>query len=111
MLDHNMPAATNSAVRDFYAGKCVALTGVTGFVGKVLLESLLRSSPELKTVYVIVRGKKGTDASERITDMLRTKYAIDFDENAKTGVWQSAALSQPGMFLNCMCIGTDRGKT
>ena len=37
--------------------RCVFITGVTGFVGKSTLEKLLRSCPDVKTVYVLARGK------------------------------------------------------
>ena len=29
-------------IRDFYAGKSILLTGTTGFLGKVVLEKILR---------------------------------------------------------------------
>ena len=34
-------------------------TGVTGFVGSVVLEQILRVSPSVKRIYVIIREKKG----------------------------------------------------
>ncbi|KAE8295830.1 Fatty acyl-CoA reductase 1 [Larimichthys crocea] len=42
-------------IPEYYAGKNVLITGATGFMGKVLLEKLLRSCPEVKSVYVMVR--------------------------------------------------------
>ncbi|KAL3225873.1 hypothetical protein MRX96_025347 [Rhipicephalus microplus] len=38
----------------------VLITGGTGFVGKVLLEKLLRSCSGLKRVYILIRSQKGT---------------------------------------------------
>ena len=44
-------------VKEYYRGKNILLTGSTGFVGKVILEKLLRSCPMLNHVYVMVRPK------------------------------------------------------
>lgn len=49
-------------------GQRVLITGVTGFVGKVVLEEILRRSEEfdLEKVYVLIRpGKKGHSPQER----------------------------------------------
>jgi len=43
---------------EFYRGKNIFLTGTTGFVGKVVLEKLLRAIPDFDTIYVMVRPKK-----------------------------------------------------
>jgi fatty acyl-CoA reductase len=47
-------------MRNYYEGKRLLVTGTTGFLGKVLLEKILYSLPEVKTVYVLIRGKKGS---------------------------------------------------
>ena len=48
-----------SEVEKFYAGKNIFVTGVTGFLGKVLVEKLLRSCKLIGNVYVLVRAKRG----------------------------------------------------
>ena len=60
-------------IREFYADKEVFITGVTGFMGKCLLEKILRSLPEVRRVLVLVRPKKGRSAKERIEDLLSCK--------------------------------------
>jgi len=45
------------------AGKRIAITGATGFVGTALVERLLRSVPDCELVLLIRGGKRG--ASER----------------------------------------------
>jgi hypothetical protein len=42
-----------------FSGASVFLTGGTGFVGSVLIEQLLRLVPDIRTIYVLVRPKKG----------------------------------------------------
>ncbi|XP_004518286.1 putative fatty acyl-CoA reductase CG5065 [Ceratitis capitata] len=50
-----------SQIAQWYAGKCILITGATGFMGKVLVEKLLRSCPEIKRIYLLIRSKKGVD--------------------------------------------------
>ena len=45
-------------ISQFYAGKCIFITGVTGFMGKVLLHKLLDSCPMLESIYVLIRPKR-----------------------------------------------------
>ncbi|KAG8232903.1 hypothetical protein J437_LFUL012817 [Ladona fulva] len=59
-----------ASIPEFFRGKSVLLTGVTGFVGKVLLEKLLRSCPEVDRIYVIVRPKRGSGVKERLEELL-----------------------------------------
>ncbi|XP_041072312.1 fatty acyl-CoA reductase 1 isoform X2 [Carcharodon carcharias] len=62
-----------SSIAAYYAGKNVLITGATGFMGKVLVEKLLRSCPELKAIYILVRPKAGQSMQERVTDMMKCK--------------------------------------
>jgi fatty acyl-CoA reductase len=55
-----------SKIADFYKGKSVFVTGATGFLGKLVVEKLLRACPDLDTVYILVRPKKGEDAHSRV---------------------------------------------
>ena len=52
-------------VEGFYSGKSILITGCTGFVGKVLLEKILFSLPDVLRIYVFVRPKKGHNIYER----------------------------------------------
>ncbi|KAK0049591.1 fatty acyl-CoA reductase 1 [Biomphalaria pfeifferi] len=61
------------SIPEFYRHKSVFITGVTGFLGKVLLEKLLRSCPEIKRCYVLIRPKKGQSPQERIAGVLNSK--------------------------------------
>lgn len=59
-----------SEIAEFYKNKIVLITGGTGFMGKLLIEKLLRSCPEIKTIYVLVRSKKGNTPQQRINLLL-----------------------------------------
>ncbi|KAJ3618926.1 hypothetical protein MTP99_005724 [Tenebrio molitor] len=57
-----------SKILDFYENQTVFITGGTGFVGKVLIEKLLRST-KVATIYVLIRAKKGKNASARLDEI------------------------------------------
>ena len=48
------------------------LTGITGFVGSLVLEQLLRTCPDVHKVYVIARTKHSVSGSERVQQMLHS---------------------------------------
>ncbi|XP_034241775.1 putative fatty acyl-CoA reductase CG5065 [Thrips palmi] len=58
-------------VAGFYAGRDVLVTGATGFMGKVLVEKLLRCCPDVRSVYILVRPKHGTSTRARVEAMSR----------------------------------------
>lgn len=68
--DHHVPlfgvAASKKSVGAFYADSRVLVTGATGFVGKALLEKLLRTCDQVKTVHVLLRSKRGMSAQQRL---------------------------------------------
>ncbi|XP_078050790.1 fatty acyl-CoA reductase wat [Augochlora pura] len=76
-----------SEIVEFYNGANVLVTGGTGFVGKVLVEKLLRSCPGIANLYIIVRPKKGKPATARFKE--------NFDEAIYERLWKE----QPD-FLN-----------
>ncbi len=47
-----------STIQEFYTGKTVLVTGATGFLGKALVEKILRSLPDLRRLYVLIRPKE-----------------------------------------------------
>ncbi|XP_014231220.1 fatty acyl-CoA reductase wat-like [Trichogramma pretiosum] len=53
-------------LQTFYAGQTVFLTGGTGFLGKVLVEKLLRSCPDVKRIYILVRDKRDVSVKDRM---------------------------------------------
>ncbi|MGI9601034.1 MAG: HAD-IB family phosphatase [Acidimicrobiales bacterium] len=68
------------------AGKRVAITGTTGFLGTALVERLLRSVPDIELVLLVRPGRRG--AQRRVErdilrndafDQLRAQHGDDFD--------------------------------
>jgi fatty acyl-CoA reductase len=52
-------------VEKSYAGQSVLVTGATGFIGKVLVEKLLRECKDIKKIYMLLRSKKGDGLEKR----------------------------------------------
>ncbi len=52
-------------VREYYRGRTVLLTGGTGLLGKVLLETLLRKLPDVARIYVLIRPRTDADGTRR----------------------------------------------
>ncbi|KAG7455889.1 hypothetical protein MATL_G00245880 [Megalops atlanticus] len=93
-----------ASIADFYAGKNVLITGATGFMGKVLVEKLLRSCPGVNTLYILVRPKAGQSMQERVKDMMKCKLfdrvrEDDPDFHRKI-VPISSELMQPGLAIS-----------
>ena len=59
-----------SEVRKFYAGRKVFITGVSGFIGKVLLWKLLYSCSSIDKIYVLIRSKRGVPVQARLDNIL-----------------------------------------
>ncbi|KAG8241411.1 putative fatty acyl-CoA reductase CG5065 isoform X2 [Homalodisca vitripennis] len=57
-------------IQQFYEGKVVLLTGGTGFLGKVLIEKLLRSCPNIAQLYLLVREKNSQSSEDRLKVLL-----------------------------------------
>ncbi|XP_027700170.1 fatty acyl-CoA reductase 2 isoform X1 [Vombatus ursinus] len=64
---------TMSVIAAFYGSKSILITGATGFMGKVLVEKLLRTSPDLKVIYILVRPKSGQSLQQRVSQMMNCK--------------------------------------
>jgi len=59
-----------SNIAEFYNGRSVFITGATGFMGKVLVEKLLRSCPGVVHLYLLMRPAKGKDVTCRLQELV-----------------------------------------
>jgi nucleoside-diphosphate-sugar epimerase len=57
-------------VRERLAGKKILLTGATGFVGKAILATLLRTGAELRQIVLPIRAESGHAARGRLEELL-----------------------------------------
>ena len=59
------------SIPQFFNGRSIFITGGTGFMGKVLIEKLLRSCPGIEKIYIIIRKRRGKTMAERLQEMKR----------------------------------------
>lgn len=71
-----MAGGEYTSVKDFYRDRSIFITGGTGFMGKVLVEKLLRSCPDIKNIYLLMRPKKGQNVQERLQELLNAPVII-----------------------------------
>lgn len=82
-----------SKIQEYFADKTVLITGATGFLGKALVEKMLRSLPELRRIYLLIRPKgrgarlksaqhrfRNEIAKSTIFDHFRQELGGEFDE-------------------------------
>lgn len=78
----DLPATTTTAttpavigepptIPQFYAGRDIFITGGTGFMGKILVEKLLYSCPDVRRIFLLIRPKRSKDARVRAAELLQ----------------------------------------
>ncbi|XP_025993527.1 uncharacterized protein LOC105201568 isoform X2 [Solenopsis invicta] len=55
----------------FFAGQSIFLTGATGFLGKTFIDKVLRSCPDIREIFVLIRPKKGLSINQRLETILK----------------------------------------
>ncbi|CAH8363386.1 unnamed protein product [Eruca vesicaria subsp. sativa] len=69
-----MPEKEPSSISDgvgiirFLTGKSYLISGATGFLGKVLIEKLLRVSPEVGKIFILIKSNNQESANKRLYD-------------------------------------------
>ncbi|XP_034827897.1 putative fatty acyl-CoA reductase CG5065 [Maniola hyperantus] len=56
-------------ISETFSGMTLLVTGGTGFMGKVLVEKLLRKVPDIEKIMLLVRPKKGKLPKQRLEEM------------------------------------------
>ncbi|MBK1886863.1 fatty acyl-CoA reductase [Marinobacter sp. DY40_1A1] len=69
---------SSSKVLEQLRGKHVLITGTTGFLGKVVLEKLIRAVPDIGGIHLLIRGnKQNPDARSRFLQEIATSSVFD----------------------------------
>ncbi|KAH7638612.1 hypothetical protein HUG17_2645 [Dermatophagoides farinae] len=75
-----MTTISEFSVLEFYHDKTIFITGVTGFVGKVLLEKILRQC-SCKRIYVLIRDKCFETSQKRLSNLLSTSPVFELHQD------------------------------
>ena len=65
-----MSTTAGKNVPRLFDNKSVFITGVTGMLGKVLVEKMLRSTPKVRIIYVLIRPNSTGNAQTRLVNEL-----------------------------------------
>mgnify|MGYP000050027768 FL=1 len=95
-------------IADSLAGRRIAVTGSTGFLGTALVERLLRSVPDCELVLVVRPGRRGArrrvdrdilrnDAFDRLRDELGTDGFAEMTAQRVTAVAGDVAVDGLGL--------------
>lgn len=71
-----MTAVADSEILNFYNQRSILITGATGFLGKILVEKLLRSVRGVRNIFLLIRPQNGLDANQRLEIFLRSQVTI-----------------------------------
>lgn len=65
------------SIPEWFAGRNIFITGATGFMGKVLVEKLLRDCPDVAQLYLLIRPKRGVEPSQRREEYINHFVSIE----------------------------------
>ncbi|XP_016540974.2 fatty acyl-CoA reductase 2, chloroplastic-like [Capsicum annuum] len=67
--DHQGDVLANNEIGivEFFEAKNILVTGATGFLAKVLIEKMLRTTPKINKIYILIRAKDKEAAFDRVT--------------------------------------------
>ncbi|RZF39187.1 hypothetical protein LSTR_LSTR014673 [Laodelphax striatellus] len=82
-----------SSIEDFYSGGSVLITGATGFVGKALVEKLLRSCHGIENIFLLIRPKRGLDPDSRFRELMKNPVFNRLQKENPTALSKVIALA------------------
>lgn len=66
LYDTKVSDSSIPSIPEFFKGRDIFVTGGSGFMGRVLVEKLLRSCPDLKRIFLLLREKRGKSIADRL---------------------------------------------
>lgn len=72
-----MKTSPSSEIKEFFRDKIVLITGTTGFVGKTLLEKIIRAFPDIKRIYLLIRPRKNMTLEKRVREQIFSTHLFE----------------------------------
>lgn len=91
----NNPMIKTKCIKEFFDDCNIFVTGSTGFLGKVLIEKLLRTCDGIQKIYILLRPKRGVGSEQRFEDYL------------KNPIFERIRLKNPDVLNKLICIPGD----
>lgn len=83
--------SVDSPIANWYRDQTLFITGSTGFMGKVLVEKLLRECPDIKACFLLMRTKRGIEPEQRHDDYVN--HMVSCRDESVQSARQFAVLS------------------
>lgn len=64
------------SIGEFYENRSIFITGATGFIGKVLVEKILRCCPGVERLYLLMRPSKGLSVDYRLREFIQNEVSL-----------------------------------
>lgn len=95
----NNSLITTRTIKEYFDNSHIFVTGSTGFLGKVLVEKLLRSCDGISKIYILLRPKRGIGSEKRFEEFLKNK------------IFENIREKTPGVLDKLVCISGDINET
>ncbi|KAI9104194.1 hypothetical protein K1719_023030 [Acacia pycnantha] len=90
-------------ISKFLQGKNYLVTGATGFVGKVFLEKMLRTAPDVGQIFVLIRAKDKETASYRLKNEIMESELMKSLEEVYGINYKSYLMNKLVAVPGCVC--------
>lgn len=67
--------SSSDTITNYYKNSVILITGGTGFLGKVLIEKLLRVF-DVRKIYILIRHKNNMNADDRLQTLLNESVGL-----------------------------------
>ncbi|KAK9879057.1 hypothetical protein WA026_003872 [Henosepilachna vigintioctopunctata] len=109
-VNNEFECEDGSNIVRYYNEKTIFLTGATGFLGKLILEKILRTCKGVKRIYILVRPKKGVNINDRI-DQLFAGPAMDRMKEVNPNFKDQVSVVPGDLLLPYLGMSEDRIQT
>ncbi|XP_075678003.1 fatty acyl-CoA reductase 1-like [Dermatophagoides pteronyssinus] len=102
------------SISEFYSNRSVLITGGSGFIGKVLIEKLLRSCPNIGHIYLLIRttnrNGKQLDSEQRLKQQILNSKLFNLPTSKNLDFSKLVAISGDMTMPNLGLTEQDRQK-